>query len=65
MFYLFAGDHYYPSSGLGDYQGKYDTEEEAEAAGKALTRKKEYSSDWYCIITVDDDGDLREVSRGR
>ena len=61
MFYLFAGYNYYPMSGLGDYQGKYDTEEEAEAAGKALLKG---SDDWYTVITIDDDGDLREVANG-
>jgi hypothetical protein len=64
MYYLFVGDNYYPSSGLGDYHGKYDTQEEASVAGKALVEASKYSNDWYTIITVTENGDLTEIENG-
>lgn len=61
MFYLFCGDNYYPQSGLGDYRGKFSTLDEADAEGKRLKKSEEYGNDWYVIVTVDTDGELREV----
>lgn len=39
MYFLFAWDTYYPSGGLNDYEGAYDSLEKAEEAGKKLKDK--------------------------
>lgn len=58
--HLFAGQGYYPESGLGDYQGSYDTFEEADQWIKD-DKAAERGSDWYCIIGVTEEGDLEEL----
>lgn len=52
MFHLFAGNQYYPQSGLGDYRGTFDSVEEAELEGVIL------QTDWYCVIGTNEDGSL-------
>lgn len=68
MYHLFAGQGYYPSSGLGDYKGPYVVLEEAVDEAKRLTKKAEGFSygieDWYSILTENDEGHLVEVSFG-
>lgn len=67
MFHLFAGQGYYPESGLGDYIGPYETLDEAEAEGKNKTAPRGNFSwgeqDWYSVIT-ESDGRLVEVASG-
>jgi hypothetical protein len=51
---LWAGDNYYPGPALSDYQGDFDTVEEAVAAGCARTSEENPFSqpvfDWYEVI---------------
>jgi len=35
-FWLFAGDNYYPSGGMKDFKGSFDTAEEATTASISL-----------------------------
>ena len=56
-FHLFAGDSYYPQSGLGDYQGSHETLVDALAAPRG-------TSDWWVVVETQDDGSLSEVRRG-
>lgn len=70
-FHLFAGQGYYPQSGLGDYVGGFDSLEEAESAGEKVCGPKPdghdgywNSEDWYSVIT-ERDGVLVEVGWGR
>lgn len=43
---LFGHDSYYPSGGWGDYQGTFDTPEEA----KAFIQAQKYRRDAYDLI---------------
>lgn len=43
QFLLFGYDTYYPSGGWRDFKESYDTEEEANAAGRALLE-----AEWPC-----------------
>lgn len=36
MFYLFAGDTFYPNGGWGDFKGHFISFEEADAEGKRI-----------------------------
>jgi hypothetical protein len=54
-YHLFAGLNYYPGGGMCDYEGSFNTFEEAEAEGE---RKKREGYDWYNIATTDWDGNL-------
>ena len=45
---LFCGDNYYPTGGWGDFQGSYETYDEAMAALPTL------SFDWHQIVDVTD-----------
>ena len=48
MYLVFAGDHYYPAGGWGDFEGAFSTFEEAEAHAKSLR-----GYDWYQIVHGD------------
>jgi hypothetical protein len=54
-YHLFCMDFYYPSGGLGDYKGSFDTAEDAFKAGHAMRH------DFFEVVTQDADGDLVEV----
>lgn len=43
---VFAGEQYYPCGGWGDYQGSYDTHDEAFAAAGAG------KSDWFEVVDL-------------
>lgn len=64
---LFAGDHYYPSGGIEDYMGDYDTVEEAEIAGSNKYPKTLYHPlgkfqyDWWQVV---DSTDMKMFSGG-
>jgi hypothetical protein len=52
---LWAGDNYYPTAGLGDYVGSFDTIEEAKAEGTrtyetGLANYPQRVYDWYEIV---------------
>jgi hypothetical protein len=51
---LFAGDHQYPSGGIEDLQGTFDTPEEARAAGEEGFSKSlptpQPVYDWFHIV---------------
>lgn len=53
-FILFAGDHYYPEGGWDDFQGFFDTAEEAFAKAKEKIifedNSGSYSFDWYNVV---------------
>lgn len=46
MYYLFAGDHYYPSGGAKDFLGAFPSVEAAQAEAK------ERSSDWWHVTNM-------------
>ena len=49
QFLLFAGDHFYPSGGWGDFKNSFDTVEEAqEGAADELAG----NSDWWQIVDI-------------
>lgn len=54
-YHLFAGYNYYPGGGMCDYQGSFDTYEEAEKEGKERIKK---GFDWYNVATTDGNGKL-------
>lgn len=58
-YFLFAGYDYYPSSRLGDLVGSYASH---MAALRAAASK---DGDWWCIATIDDNGDLIVVDESR
>ena len=49
-FLVFAGPCYYPMGGWEDFKASHDTEEEARAACKALTKEWE---DWAHYIDLE------------
>lgn len=49
MYYLFAGDAYYPGGGAIDFLGRFDTIEEAH---RALNRRMG-TYDWWHITDAD------------
>ena len=53
-FLLTAGDHYYPSSGTGDWVKCYETKEEAEEKWGEISSKLKYRYDWYEIVDLRD-----------
>jgi hypothetical protein len=68
--HLFTGQNYYPSAGLDDYSGSFDTFDEAVAEGKDKCAKRPeghegywHSNDWWVVI-VEEDGDLVEIASG-
>ena len=67
MFYLFAGDIFYPNGGWGDFKGHFASFEEADAEGKRLIMKdneQDYTMtecDWYEVI---DSLEFKIVSKG-
>ena len=44
---LFAGDTYYPAGGWGDFEGSFDTPEQAKQAAEALGH-----GDWWHVIDL-------------
>lgn len=67
MFHLFAGNNYYPDSGLGDYVQSFEEEDEAQIVGANLCKPPDDDTyghlDWWAVIS-DHGGRLTEVSRG-
>ena len=54
---VFVGWNYYPSGGIDDYQGSYDTEAQAiEVAQTEIV--DEHSTKWSQVVRIDDDGTL-------
>ena len=49
---LFAGVHYYPSAGLGDYVGSYETETQA----RSIAEEMGIDNDWYILAYIEEDG---------
>jgi hypothetical protein len=47
-FLLFAGDVYYPSGGWDDFQGSFDTVDEA----KAYLKAQNHNHDWWQIVNL-------------
>ena len=58
-FHVFAGDDYYPMSGLGDYVGFVDDLMLARQLGENA------KSDWWTVAQQDETGRLVEIDRGR
>ena len=54
-YYLFFGMNYYPSGGLDDLMGKFDSVEAAKAAFS-------FAYDWGYIVTIDENGDFVDVA---
>lgn len=55
QFALFAGDHYYPSGGWGDFRGVFDTIDSARAAfisGQSYGQGIVYHYDWGQIVDL-------------
>ncbi len=65
MYFLFAGERYYPAGGMGDFVGVYPTIEAAVAAVPTLVDEDGYEiyADWYEVATVAG-GTLVTVVRG-
>ena len=59
---LFAGDHYYPSGGAEDLQGRFDTLEDAVTAHKS--DKYEYDGGWAHVLCVDSLKLVKTFNRG-
>jgi len=57
MFFLFAGEHYYPSGGMHDFIDQFDNIDDAIGVG----RSGKY--DWYNIASLQD-GKLVTVTSG-
>ena len=57
MFFLFAGEHYYPSGGMNDFIDQFDNID--DAIGTADSGKY----DWYNIASLQD-GKLVTVTSG-
>lgn len=57
LYYVFAGDQYYPTSGLGDYRGAFETQEDAERYVKNCR------CDWWVILRAEVAG-LVEIDSG-
>jgi hypothetical protein len=57
MFFLFAGDQYYPSGGMNDFIDQFDNIDDAIG----IARSGKY--DWYNIATVQN-GELVTVTAG-
>jgi hypothetical protein len=55
-YHLFAGS-YYPSGGMGDHQGCFDTEEEAMNKLRKL-QEEWFKPDWWHIAIADGNGNL-------
>ncbi len=51
-FLLFAGDHYYPSGGWGDFQSAHDSLGEAFVAATLPISFPETSFDWWHVIDL-------------
>ena len=52
---LFAGDNYYPRAGTSDYEGDFDTIEEAVAKGTSVHVNEHWKTgqrvyDWYEVV---------------
>ena len=54
-YFLFGGDTYYPSGGMKDLQGKFDSVEECE------TFVENMNFDWYQIVESDTLSIVKEV----
>lgn len=65
-YHLFAGEWYYPSGGLGDYQGSFDSVEDAIGAANAARVTWNGGSSpthgWACVAT-EQGGALVEVAK--
>ena len=58
-YHLFAGHDYYPSGGMGDWVGAYDSERDA------LTALATRNYDWWHIVTFDPEtGGPTDISEG-
>ena len=55
QFLLFGYDTYYPSGGMRDFKESYDTEEEANAAGRALLKAEWPCDHWQVVDTESGD----------
>ena len=51
---LFAGDHYYPSGGIGDLVGSFETIEEAKAKGRDALSEFNINdyNDWFHVVDL-------------
>ena len=73
-FWLFAGDHYYPSGGIQDFIGDFDDLEDARAKVRHHRENStwgldpDFTYDWYHIVDMDtrkkieQDGEPRDTS---
>lgn len=61
-FLLFAGDDYYPLGGARDFQGEYDTAEEAVKGHDPS--KYEYDGGWANIFNTETKEIVRVFDRG-
>lgn len=64
QFHVFVGARYYPSSGLGDYIGSYETLGESSSALRDRLLREQADGGlyyWGCIVGHNDDGSLVEV----
>ena len=50
---LFAFDNYYPNGGINDFQGSFETVEEAQQFYKKGHNTSGEKYDWYQIVTWD------------
>lgn len=58
-YHVFAGDHYYPTSGVGDYVGGFQDLQEATTAGW------KDGPDWVIVLTENENHQLVEVYNER
>lgn len=50
---LFSGDDYYPSGGMKDFRGFFDTKEEAMEHFEGWKKKSIWESDWHQIFDTE------------
>ena len=61
-YHVFAGNNFYPESGLGDYRGSHEDIE--HATFNAIGRLTHDGCDWYSILQESHVGTLVEVASG-
>lgn len=59
---VFAGEHYYPSGGWGDYRGSFDTLEEAQALIGTLGPS---TYDWAHVVDLETGYESTLLQSGR
>lgn len=50
--FLFAGSHYYPSGGMEDFIGSFNSGDEAQKYIDQLKEQGKWRNDWYDILDI-------------